>query len=433
MARVRAFHAVYFDQKQAGNISKLVSPPYDVISADEARMLRARSPFNTIHLELGEPGDVDFYRRSASLIERWLKQGILRRTARPAVYFYESEFGYRMGGREQKKTRRGFFALLGVSDYERGEVLRHEHTLSGPKHDRLQLLRATRTNISPIFVLYSDPRQSLVNALRKARPSEPVFDLTDDQGIRHRLVGVSEDSVLDKIGKFLRQRSVYIADGHHRYETALNFHKELAEAKDPMAEASGWVMTYFCPLQDQGLVIFPYHRLVRKLPEQRLAGMRERLGQDFILEQVAERFDQESSPRVFQALDRAGKSRAVLMIDQERKAWLLKLKPGLQKELQARLDVEILRELVFERGLGITQQEIADKNFVQYETREELILKRLKEEDFQLAFLLRPLAVDKVVERADQGGVMPQKSTYFYPKLPSGLVFRKMCSGSELG
>jgi len=431
MSRIKAFHALYFDQQRAGNISRLVSPPYDVISAEEAKMLRARSPFNTIHLELGEPGDADFYRKSAGLIEGWMQEGILRRTARPAVYFYETEFSYHMGGRERRKTRRGFFALLGVSDYERGEVLRHEHTLSGPKQDRLLLLRAARANISPIFVLYSDPRESLVKALKKARPSEPVFELTDDQGIRHRLFGVSEGAAMDKITEFLSQKSVYIADGHHRYETALNFHKELAEAKDPMAEASGWVMAYFCPVQDEGLVIFPYHRLARNLPEERLAGMMDRVRENFSLEQIAERFDQQSSSKVFRALDRAAKSRAVIMIDRARKAWLLKLKPGLQKELKAELDVEILRELLLERALGITQQEITDKNFVQYETREELILKRLEAEDFQFAFLLRPLAVDKVIERADQSGVMPQKSTYFYPKLPSGLVFRKMQFGED--
>ena len=432
MARIKPFRATYFNPQIAGDISRLVSPPYDVISPEEARALRAGSLHNTIHIELGEPGDADFYRKAAELILAWQRQGVLKSADRPAIYFYQTEFSYHMAGRDRKVRRRGFFALLGVSDYEQGEVLRHEHTLSGPKQDRLQLLRATRTNISPIFVLYKDPGLGLVKGLARAKQVEPVFELTDDKGVSHKLFGVDDPKVVEKVAAELAKKPVYIADGHHRYETALNFGKELAAARDPMAASAAWVMTYFCPVEDPGLVILPYHRLVRNMPADRIAGFMERVRMNFQTELIADRFSRRNTAEVFQALDASGKSRALVMIDDSRKAWMLKLKRGLAKDFKAKLDVEILKELVLEQGLRISRQEITDKNHVAYETKEELILKRLSSEDFQFAFLLRPLAVDKVIARADAGGVMPQKSTYFYPKLPSGLVFRKMVPGRDI-
>lgn len=426
MTRIKAFNALYFNEQKAGPIGNLISPPYDVISADENKELRARSPYNTIHIELGEQGDPGFYQKSAGLIQAWQKDGVLTRAQKPAIYFYETEFGFHMAGVDQRVSRKGFFALLGVSDYETGEILRHEHTLKGPKQDRLMLLRNTHTNISSIFVLYHDPKLELTAALEKARPAEPAFDLTDDKGTRHKLFGVSDDETVNKLVKLLAQKSVYIADGHHRYETALNFYKELNASGSPVADAAGWVMTYFCPVQDPGLVIFPYHRLVRNLPRERFEGLMDKIKLNFSVEMIAERFDSQSAPGVFKALDASSADRIIIMIDDSRKAWLLKLNPGRSRELKQKMDVEIFKELILEQALKVTQQEVAEKNNVAFETKEELIVKRLETEDFQFGFLLRPIAVDNVVQCADRNGVMPQKSTYFYPKLPSGLVFRKL-------
>jgi len=425
MSRIKPFNALFFNEQKAGHISKLISPPYDVISADENKELRAKSPCNTIHIELGEQGDQGFYEKSAKLISAWQKEGALVRAKEPSIYFYDTEFSYHMAGADRRVSRRGFFALLGVSDYEQGEILRHEHTLKGPKQDRLMLLRATHTNISPIFVLYHDPKLALTAALESAKPAEPVFELIDEKGTRHKLFGVSDSAVVDKVVRDLAQKSVYIADGHHRYETALNFYKELQAAGSPVADAAGWVMTYFCPVSDPGLVIFPYHRLVRGLPKERLSGLMEKIKVNFSAQIIAETFDRSAAPKVFKALDASSADRIIVMIDDQRKAWLLKLKDERGRELKEKMDVEIFKELVLEQALLVTQQEVAEKNYVAFETKEELIVKRLSSEDFQMAFLLRPIPVSKVVECADKNGVMPQKSTYFYPKLPSGLVFRK--------
>jgi len=432
MTRIKPFNALYFDQSKAGSISRLVSPPYDVISPEESKALRALSPYNTIHIELGEPGDGAFYERAAGLIEAWLKDGVLKRGARPSIYFCGTEFSFHMGGKARRAARRGFFALLGVSDYEQGEVLRHEHTLKGPKQDRLQLLRAARANISPIFVLYADPGLSLISALENAKPSEPAFNFAEANGSEHKLFGISDQTMIRMAVDALQQKKVYIADGHHRYETALNFCRELSEKKDPLAQAAGWVMAYFCPIEDPGLVIFPYHRLVRELPPDRSSGILDRVKPNFSVKLIAEHFDRKSAASVFKTLDSARKDRIVIMIDGSRQTWLLKLKKQLGGKFKEKLDVEIFKELILEQALRVTQQEVAEKNYLAFETKEELVIKRLEAEDFRFAFLLRPISVMKVVERAERGEVMPQKSTYFYPKLPSGLVFRKLASGPEL-
>jgi uncharacterized protein (DUF1015 family) len=426
MSRIKAFNGVYFSESKAGHISKLICPPYDIISPDENRELRRQNEYNTINVELAESGDAAFYQKSANYFKDWLNKGVLARSEKPSIYFYETGFSYHMAGQDRQVKRQGFFALLGVSDYDKGEILRHEHTLKGPKMDRLQLLRTARTNTSPIFVLYPDKGLKMISILAQAKNDQPVYEFTDKQGIYHKFFAVSDEQVVKQVTDDLAVKSVYIADGHHRYETALNFSKELKENKDPQADAAAWVMTYFCPMEDPGLVIFPYHRLVRNLPADRLAGLVEKLGTDFSIETLTDGFDEKSAEKVFAKLEGFEGKREFVLIDTDRKARLLKLKPEKAAAFEGKLDVEVFKELILEGILHITQQEITEKSYVAYETSENLIVKRLKEEDFQLAFLLHPIPVNKVVACADRAGVMPQKSTYFYPKLPTGLIFRRL-------
>jgi len=430
MARVKAFRGIYY-QDQAGAISGLVAPPYDVLSVEEADRFREQSPHNVARITVSRRGDPGFYWNAGRLFESWLQDGILSRAEKPGIYFYEIEFDYTLGGEIRKARRSGFFALLGLADYSQGEVLRHERTLKGPKLDQFNLLSAARANLSPIFCLYSDPRMKLMIELARAKKAKPIFDF-EFSGFRHRLFGIDDPRLVSKVSAALLKEKVYIADGHHRYETALEYYHRLCFAKDPLRESAGYVMSFFCAQEDPGLVIFPYHRLVRHLAEERLVDLMDRLKEDFRIEPVSDHFSKENADRVFQELDATGNQRAMVLVDAQKRAFLLKLKAALADARENLLDVEILEDLILKRILRISKEELAENKFVVYETSEQKLVERMRTEIFQLVFLMKPIPVVKMVERALRGEVMPEKSTYFYPKLPSGMLFRKIDPGPEL-
>ncbi len=427
---MKAFRGIYY-QDQAGPASKLVAPPYDVVSQEEADRYRSQSAYNVVQITVSRRGDPGFYQEAGRNFESWLRDGILGRADRPGIYFYQTEFDYTLGGGIRKAKRSGFFALLGLADYSAGEVLRHERTLKGPKIDQFNLLIATRANLSPIFCLYSDPGLRLIQELAGAAQGKPVFDF-EFSGFRHRMFGIYEPGLVEKVGATLSAEKVYIADGHHRYETALDYYHRLCFAKDLLAASSGYVMSFLCPVQDPGLVIFPYHRLVNRLPPERLPGLPDKLREYFQVEQISREFGPGKSDPVFQKLEAGGKERAMVMVDWERKAFLLRLKKECAPEAEKLLDVELLEHLVLKRILKISKEELTEKRYVAYETSEQKLVDRMEAENFQLVFLMKPIPVERMVERADRGEVMPEKSTYFYPKLPSGMVFRKMDPSPEL-
>ncbi len=430
MARVKAFRGIYYTEK-AGEISKLVAPPYDVLTQDEANGYRRQNEANVVHISVSRKDDPGFYAEAGRLFEGWQKQDLLKRADRPGVYYYEAEFDYTLGGGMRRAKRMGFFALLGLSEYSAGEVLPHERTLSGPKLDQLELLSATRANLSPIFCVYSDPGLKLMKALAAAPKGEPVYDF-EFSGFRNRLFGVYDPKLLEQVSAALAKEKVYIADGHHRYETALEYARRLREAKDPRADAAGYVMSFFCPLEDPGLVIFPYHRLLKNLPEERLTGLPDRLKEDFEVQPVADRFSPANLSLTLQRLEATGAAPAVALFDREGRSFVLELKESRAREMAELLEVEILERLVLKEALGITKEEITENRYAAYETSEQKLAERMSAEKFQLVFLVKPIPVARVAERARRGEVMPQKSTYFYPKLPSGMVFRKLAPEPEL-
>jgi len=425
------YNAVYFNQGKAGRISDLICPPYDVISIKQAEQFRLKSQHNAIWIEFNDKKNEDFHAQSARRFNNWLEQGILVRANRPGIYFYEQEFEFVLGGEKRKSKRRGFFALLGLSEYEKGEVLRHEHTLKAPKEDRLKLLKASYANFSPIFVLYSDPGLALVSELSQAISSEPVFEFEDEQGFRHRLFGIYDERIITRVRELLSNQPVYIADGHHRYETGLAFYQELAQAGHPLAQSAGWILSYFCPIPEPGLIIFPYHRLVRNLLLAKIQNLRERIAESFEAHLFSAQLHPGKAGEIFKRLSETP-GRVMMMMDSQARSWLLKLKSSLLQEMENKLDVEILEELILARILMISRKELFEENFMVYETDEVRVIERMIEEKFQLGFLLKPISINSVIERAKKGLVMPEKSTYFYPKLPTGLTFRKLAFDSEL-
>jgi len=430
MARVRAFCGIYYQDK-AGQISELVAPPYDVLSVSEANKYRSQSPFNVAHISVSVKGDPGFYLRAHQLFESWQKDGVLTRSEKPGIYFYETEFEYRLGGEIRNARRTGFFALLGVADYSAGEVLRHERTLKSPKLDQFNLLSTTCANLSPIFCLYSDPELKLIKSLSSAKPEKPVFNF-EFSGLKHRLFGIYDSELISEVRENLLRERVYIADGHHRYETALEYYHRLRFGKDPLTESAGYIMSFFCPVEDSGLIIFPYHRLVNHLPGDRLSGLMKKLEEDFEVKPLGKKFNMGSASEVFQALDLKGTERAMIMVDSSRDSFLLRLKKDLESKLEQFLDVEILEDLILKRILKISKEELTENRYISYETSEDKLVKRIESDNFQLCFLIRPIKVESIIERSNAGQVMPEKSTYFYPKLPTGMVFRKIAPGPDL-
>ena len=422
MARVRPFIGVYYDSS-AGAVSDLIAPPYDVIEPAQAKKLAEKSPYNVIHITYClEPGS-NFYQRAGELFHSWLEQKVLEKAPAPAIYFYQVDFSYLFAGKEQRVSRQGFFAQLGLSEYQKGEVLPHERTMSAPKKDRLELLRSVSANLSPIFCLYSDPGLELIARLQTHPPDPPIFEFEDELGFQHKFFAIYEKRIFDDIAQHLKTQPVYIADGHHRYETALAFYQELLSRNDPRAESAGWILSYFCPIEEPGLVIFPYHRLLKGLDSAQLEGLMERISEYFITHLLFPQLSLEIRSKVLALLEEI-KEKEFLMIDSGQRVWLLRFKSELFPEFASQLGVEILEELVLKRILMLSQDELLKEAKVHYETSEEKIMQEVFSRQYQLAFLLKPISVEKIIQRAGQRKTMPEKSTYFYPKLPSGLIFR---------
>jgi len=421
---VKGFRGIYYDEK-AGSLSELVAPPYDVLSEDEARLFREKSPYNVVRISVSRKSDPGFYFEALDLFENWLRDGILRRTDRAGIYYYETEFDYILGASLRRARRKGLFALLGLADYSSGEVFRHERTLRSPKVDQLNLLMTTRANLSPIFCLYSDPGMDLINELSQTKPEKPVFDF-EFGGFQHRMFGIYDPKIIEKVGAEFFKKKIFIADGHHRYETALDYYHRLCFSNDPLKEAGGYVMTFLCPAEDPGLVVLPYHRLVRNLPDERLKNFIEKLKEDFIITKLANKFGMDNAKGVFNQLEKASGGQFLVLVDKEFQAFMLELKQEREEEMKELVDVEVLENLILKKVFRITKEELTENKFVTYFADEQKLLDKMHSEEFQVVFFMKAIPVNKILEIAEKGGVMPEKATYFYPKLPTGMIFRRI-------
>jgi uncharacterized protein (DUF1015 family) len=397
---------------EAGPLENLVTQPYDKISPAMQSRYLSLSPYNLVRVILGErrAGDSEsdsVYTRAARSLDAWIASGVLARDRHPGVFPYFQEFTVPDTG--ERLVRKGFIALGAVEDYSGGVVHRHEQTLSGPKKDRLELLRQTYAHCGQIFMLYPDPAGSIDALLDEAAALAPVAEVTDEYGAVHRVWKMA-DAARGGVQRLMADKKLLIADGHHRYETALAFRNE-----NPGLPGADRVMMTFVNMHSPGLKILATHRLVSGLDAQGLA--------DRFLQAAAAGFQVEeigSLDRLKRAWDNSAK-RTIIGAALGDRLFLLE-----DRRASGELDVRVLHQRVLGQALGIGEEAVRDEKHLRYIRGLDAAVEEVRTGAAQIAFLLKPVSVEQVAATSFAGGVMPQKSTDFYPKLLSGLTIYKL-------
>jgi len=432
---IRPFRALRYDPEMVGDTGQVVAPPYDVIGADLHRVLLARHPRNAVRLDLplGEPREDpdERYRRAARTLTAWRSDGTLRKDPRPSVYVYEQ--AYRVPGTDMERTQRGFFARLRIEPFGPGSsVLPHERTLSGPKEDRYRLLRATGLNTSPVVGLYEDPSGAAAAALAGISASSPAADITDVDGVRHRLWVIADEgegSTAAVLTAAAAAGPVYIADGHHRYETAVRYRDERRTASTEQDPAFDFLMMLFLDAADQ-LTVLPTHRVVRGLGADGFARLRDGLPGLFAVTEAATdalvaRYD--AAAELAGGAGRLGlvtRDRSFLLEARREAFAVLSVAGG---EVVRALDVSLVAATL-DHVLGIDAAAVAGGERITYtkSAAEAAALVASAEDGADAAFLMEPTPVASILAVSRDGDVMPQKSTYFYPKALTGLVLNPL-------
>ncbi len=431
MADIRPFRALRYNQQKV-TAAQVVTQPYDKITPAMQEQYYAASPFNLVRIILGrtQPGDNttdNVYTRAAALGRQWRDEGILQQDSAPSIYPYSQTFTAPTG---KNFERRGFIALGRVEDYSAKIVFRHEQTLAKPKADRLDLLRATRAHYEQLFLLYEDSGE--IDSLL-ATSDRPTIDVADEYGVAHRVWQISDAAVISSVQSKMRDQKLVIADGHHRYETALNFRDQCrAASSTPNSDAPyEFVMMTFVNMNDPGLLILPTHRVVHSLPSFSVDEFQKASREFFEVEEVDPAIDAAKATALLQERGRAGT--ALLAVTANRAFLLHSPKPagarflsGLSPRQQS-LDVVQLHKCLLEGVLKLSEESIRNQQNLSYvrEAAEAIAAVRGKADGkhaANIAFLMNPCPVQKMREVALAGEVMPQKSTDFYPKLLSGLT-----------
>ena len=446
MALVQPFRAFRYSPALAP-FDKVLTQPYDKISPAMQEKYYAADPHNLIAVEKGrilkeETPENNVYSRAAASLNSWIAEHVIQQDPAPAFYAYAQE--YVVPGTSLRRTRSGFIGLGKLQDYSDGVIFRHEHTLSGPKADRLELLRHTRTHTGQLFMIYSDPQCAVDQVLERVQTSQPpVTELTDEYGVLHRLWQIVDPHQIAAIQKPMADQKLVIADGHHRYETSLNFRNEnrsRAAKLIPDAPYEFSMMT-FINTRAEGLTILPTHRVVANVREFSWSAVRRYLEPWFVTEvfpfegpaprhEVAKKFLHQLSTAgshrsigVYPAPEAS--HRAFYLLTLRPEADLAQILPGVSP-LQRELDVVLLHQGILEPALGITPHAVASEANLTYEREATAALDAVGRGEAQIAFLLNPVNVDLVVRVATAGEVMPQKSTDFYPKLLSGITMYRI-------
>jgi uncharacterized protein (DUF1015 family) len=438
MAYIAPFRALRYDPSRV-DLKQVVTQPYDKITPEMQTAYYAASPYNLVRLILGkqesgdQPGN-NVYSRAANSFSGWRRDGIFLQDSQPSLYNYVQHFTGPNGGAELE--RRGFIALGKLEDYSNQVVFPHERTLAKPKADRLELLRSTRAHFGQIFMLYSDPA-SEVEILLRTR-SESLINLRDEYGVQHQVSRISDPGVIELIRGKMRDKKLIIADGHHRYETALNYRNERTEADRRTAspvsaslEATGpgpyeMVMMTFVNMDSPGLLVLPTHRVVHGLASFSVNDLRHRASAYFSLEEVDPLID---AKRATGLLRNAGQAGTALLAITADRALLLDTPKALGSGLfegyslqQQSLDVVQLHKCLLEGALGVSEEAIREEKNLTYLRDAAEAIERVRSGAANVAFLMNPVRMRQVRDIAFSGEVLPQKSTDFYPKLLSGLA-----------
>ena len=423
MAEIRAFKALRFDTEKAGAIEELVCPPYDIISEEQRQEYLCRNQNNIIRLEL--PKGDEPYKTAGEVLKKWLDSGVLKKDSEDAVDIYEEEVS--INGIHAKF--KGWIVRVKIEEFSKGVVLPHEETLSKAKEDRFNLMKATNCNFSQIYSLYMDSEHKIVNRLDKLSDCKPEIELTDGDKVTHRLWIVTDKDEINAICSDFADKKLYIADGHHRYETALNYRNYCRE--NGIGDGGeDYVMMMLVDMEHDGLVVLPTHRLVRDL---------ESFDKEKILNDCKEYFDVSEESDVSTA-----ESKLKELYDEGKKAFAFysgdkgynllvlrdekvieELLPNKSKATQG-LDVTVLHTLVLEKIFGIDAENMAKQINLTYTRLFDEAIESVDTGKAQCAFILNPTRVTEIRDVAAAGEKMPQKSTYFYPKLITGLVMNKL-------
>ena len=429
--RIEPFAGLLYDPERAGVLSNVVAPPYDLIDKAGQDALYARSLYNIVRLELNR--DPERYASAARTLAEWREKGVLKLASRPAIYLY-SQF-FEVEGRRLRRD--GLIVRIRLEEFSAGRILPHERTFPAAKKDRLELLTALDANVSSVFGLYAGTHPVLAHLTVELMAREPALEVTDDLGIRNQLRPIEDAAAITTIQQELERPRIFIADGHHRYETALEYRRRRRAAEhDPAAARPyDYTMMTLVACDDPGLVILPTYRVAQRLNAEAIASFDQRAAPLFAIEEF-------SSPEAMRAsLAQAGQGALAVALGGERvKLRLLRLKdpramadalPGAPQAVQ-RLDVSVLHALVLERIFEITPEQVKAGGLIEYTIDASGALGSVAPGSGRGAFLMNPPSISDVEAVSDAGAVMPEKSTYFYPKLLTGLVVNPLDDAADV-
>ncbi len=415
MATIKPFRGILYNPSKAGDPSKVMAPPYDVISESMQENFYSLNDYNVIRLILGKIKSSDNksnnrYTRAKAFFTDWLKEGVLTQDKRPSIYIYEQ--GYSFKGK--MKTRLGFISLMKIEDPHTSHVLPHEYTFAKPKKDRFELLKATRTNLSPIFSLFEDEGSSVMDILKARIGKKPLIDVEQD-GVTHRVWRLSEPSAIRRMAELMDDKEVFIADGHHRYEVALNFRDSMRRSRG--GRGYDYIMVYFSNLDLVASTILSTHRVIRSIRRLDFQKTISDLKEYFYIEGFKDK------EKMLSRMEEAKRDESIFGMYHKDKFFTLKAKEG--KTPYRWLDVTILHQVIFDHILKV-KEKVAKKDNVVYTRDVGYALRLVDEENYEIAFFLNPPGIEQVRDAARSHDRMPHKTTYFYPKPLSGLVFYKM-------
>jgi uncharacterized protein (DUF1015 family) len=434
MAQVRPFRALRYNTTDPLSLALVTAPPYDCIGPQERDQLLRTHPHNIVRLILGpdEPGDDDThnkYNRAADFLEKWKRTGILVRDAEPSLYLYQQEF--QAEGRSY--LREGVLARVGLEEFGTGKVFPHEETMDAPRQDRLRLIRATRANLSPIFALYPDPENIVPSLFHEVLHCDPLIQTVDSDGVVHRLYRSSDPGLAERVAETMAGAPLYIADGHHRYEVAQAYRRELIDKSHEVDEdhPAASVLMLCVSMHHPGLAVLPSHRVLRGLPDLETGRLRQATAEHFTWQEFVGA--EATSLRLAERLGEAPEHSFGLWTRDTSKAFLLTLKDpavmdrlaGEMSEAWRRLDVAILERVLLDEDVPAA---VADAGGLrrEYVHLAQQAFDAVHEDGADAAVLLRPLPVESLEAVAAAGERMPPKSTYFYPKALSGLVMNPL-------
>jgi uncharacterized protein (DUF1015 family) len=417
MAEIQPLRALHYDLEKTGGLQDVIAPPYDVIDAEQRKELERRSPYNVVRIDL--PIGDDPYERAARELSAWRAEGVIVQDERPALWLLEQDY---TGPDGRRRTRRGLIGRVRVEDYGPGRIRPHERTHPGPKEDRLRLTRATKANLSPIFSLFSDPAGAAWESLAPITAAAPWAQARDEDGTENRLWRVPDPDTIAAVAHALRDTELLIADGHHRYETARIYADEVGGEGEHR-----YVLMYLVALEDPGLTVFPTHRLLKGLTQDQREALAQAIRRDFDV-QALDNVD-ELAPRADPEAVTIG-----YIDSHSMKPLMLTLKdPAIadaalpeHAEPYRRLDTAVLEALILKGALGMTDEDIDHLNGLGYARDAEHALELVRSGEYDAAFLMAPTPVERVQAVAAAGESMPPKSTYFFPKVPTGLVFNPL-------